>query len=203
MHPNIMWQWSTTIWTQAISCYSAWSEDAVGQNIERKLPNNASLLPLPGYRAVVRRSCHHQRVVVGPWVIAFDNQLKYANPGGSPVVIWWQHALVRASYEYQGEYLNEVTFKVDIHCTWPDCYHKVNGGTCRVFESAINACNIFSCDQVALRTLLSVRPSVRPSVCHTFFTMFPSSFHHEIFSSDYQWQKWYPCKRSRSKVKVT
>ena len=26
----------------------------------------------------------------------------------------------------------------------------------------------FSCDQVALRTLLSVRPSVHPSVCHTF-----------------------------------
>ena len=50
---------------------------------------------------------------------------------------------------------------------------------------------------------LSVRPSVRPSVCHTFLTMFPSSYHHEIFRSYYQWQKWRPCKRSRSKVKVT
>ena len=33
----------------------------------------------------------------------------------------------------------------------------------------------------------SVRPSVRPSVllsvCHTFLTMFPSSYHHEIFRS--------------------
>ena len=50
-------------------------------------------------------------------------------------------------------------------------------------------------------------PSVRPSVClsvrHTFLTMFPSSYHHEIFRSYYQWQKWRPCKRSRSKVKVT
>ena len=35
----------------------------------------------------------------------------------------------------------------------------------------------------------SVRPSVCPSVCHTFLTMFPSSYHHEIFRSYYQWQK--------------
>ena len=46
----------------------------------------------------------------------------------------------------------------------------------------------------------SVCPSVRPvcSVCHTFFTMFLSSYHHAIFRSYYQWQKWCPCKRSRS-----
>ena len=54
---------------------------------------------------------------------------------------------------------------------------------------------------------LSVRPSVCPSVClsvcHTFFTMFPSSYHHEIFRSYYHGQKWCPCKRSRSKFKVT
>ena len=49
---------------------------------------------------------------------------------------------------------------------------------------------------------LSVRPSVRLSVRHTFLTMFPSSYHHEIFRSYYQWQKWRPCKRLRSKVKV-
>ena len=68
---------------------------------------------------------------------------------------------------------------------------------------------IFSCDQAALwmvqsvcpSVCLSVRPSVRPSVCHTFLTMFPSSYHHEIFRSYYQWQKWRPCKRSRSEVK--
>ena len=29
----------------------------------------------------------------------------------------------------------------------------------------------------------SVRPSVRLSVCHTFLTMFPPSYHHEIFRS--------------------
>ena len=70
-----------------------------------------------------------------------------------------------------------------------------------------SVCLIFSCDQAALWMVQSVRlsvcPSVRPSVCHTFLTMFPSSYHHEIFRSYYQWQKWRPCKRSRSKVKVT
>ena len=35
--------------------------------------------------------------------------------------------------------------------------------------------------------------------------MFPSWYHHEIFRSDYQWQKWCLCKvqGQRSKVKVT
>ena len=59
----------------------------------------------------------------------------------------------------------------------------------------------FSCDQAALQMLLSVCLSVCLSACHTFFTMFPSSYHHEIFRSYYQWQKWCPCKRSRSEVK--
>ena len=63
----------------------------------------------------------------------------------------------------------------------------------------------FSCDQAALQMVFSVCPSVclsvRPSVRHTFLTMFPSSYHHEIFRSYYQWQKWRPCKRSRSEVK--
>ena len=47
----------------------------------------------------------------------------------------------------------------------------------------------------------SVRLSVCLSVCYTFLTMFPSSYHHEIFKSYYQWQMWRPCKRSRSEVK--
>ena len=32
-------------------------------------------------------------------------------------------------------------------------------------------------------------PSVCPSVSHTFLTMFPSSYHHEIFRSYYQGEK--------------
>ena len=51
----------------------------------------------------------------------------------------------------------------------------------------------------------SVRPCVRPSVCpsvrHTFLTMFPSFYHHDIFRRYNQWQKWRPCKRSRLEVK--
>ena len=76
---------------------------------------------------------------------------------------------------------------------------------------ALLSAAIFSCDQAALWMVqsvrLSVRLSVHPSVClyvcHTFLTMFPSSYHHEIFRGYYQWRKWRPCKRSRSKVKVT
>ena len=66
---------------------------------------------------------------------------------------------------------------------------------------------LFSCDQAALWMAQSVRLSVRLYVClyicDTFCTMFPSSYHHKICWSYYQWQKWCPCKRSRSKVKVT
>ena len=46
---------------------------------------------------------------------------------------------------------------------------------------------LFSCDQAALWMVFSVCPSVCLSVClsvrHTFLTMFPSSYHHEIFRS--------------------
>ena len=59
----------------------------------------------------------------------------------------------------------------------------------------------FSCDQAALWTVQSVRPSVCSSVFHTFLTLLPSSYHHEIFRSYYQWQKSCPCKRSGSEVK--
>ena len=49
---------------------------------------------------------------------------------------------------------------------------------------------IFSCDQAALWMVLSVRLyvrlSVRLSVCHTCLTMFPSSYHQEIFRSYHQ-----------------
>ena len=64
---------------------------------------------------------------------------------------------------------------------------------------------LFSCDQAAIWLVQSVRPSVCPSVRlsvrHTFFTIFPSSYHQEIFRSYYHGQKWCPCKRSRSEVK--
>ena len=44
---------------------------------------------------------------------------------------------------------------------------------------------ILNCDQAALRMLLSVCPFVCLSVCHTFFTMFLSLYHHEIFRNTF------------------
>ena len=58
--------------------------------------------------------------------------------------------------------------------------------------------HIFSCDQAALRTLLSVRLFVRPSV--TPFSI--CSPHCIIMKLCYcHWQKWCPCKRSSSVIK--
>ena len=65
-------------------------------------------------------------------------------------------------------------------------------------SSMIPASNTFL---AATKQLYVVRPSVCLSVHHTFFTMFPSLYHHEIFRSYYHGQKCCPCKRSRSKVK--
>ena len=56
--------------------------------------------------------------------------------------------------------------------------------------------NVFSCDQAALQMVFSVCLSVRLSVCHTFLTMFPSSYHHEIF------QELLPMTKVRSMQKV-
>ena len=48
-------------------------------------------------------------------------------------------------------------------------------------------------------------PDYRPQLSNPSdlpcFTMFVLLYHHEIFRSDCQWQKWCPYKRSRSKVK--
>ena len=74
---------------------------------------------------------------------------------------------------------------------------------------------IFSCDQAALRSRLSVRLSVLSftpfSLCKFKFKFFivsipshlfhyvSSSYHHEIFRCYYHWQKWCPWKRSEVK----
>ena len=50
-----------------------------------------------------------------------------------------------------------------------------------------------------LRPSSSMNGSVRLSV--TTFSLFVSSYHHEISRSNYHWQKWCPCKKSRSEVK--
>ena len=91
-------------------------------------------------------------------------------------LIWWESTVARGFQILTSLFQNNLLF-------WKLC------------------CQIFSCDQAALWMVQSVCLSVRPSVRHTFLTMFPSSYHHEIFRSYYQWQKWRPCKRSRSEVK--
>ena len=64
-------------------------------------------------------------------------------------------------------------------------------------SSLIMAFLISSMDgPVCLSVCLSVRPSVRPPVC-------PSVCLPRLCSIRYHWPKWCPCKRSRSKVKVT
>ena len=76
----------------------------------------------------------------------------------------------------------------------------------------ISILRVFSCDQAALWMVQSVRPSVRPSVRLSvrpsvrpshLFDYVPIIVSSWNFRSYYQWQKWRPCKRSRSKVKVT
>ena len=99
----------------------------------------------------------------------------------------WPHLTVSGPYlQFEFTYCDEM-----MHTAW-----------CCLAE--VPYC-FFSCDQAALWMVFSVRLSVclsvRLSVCHTFLTMFPSSYHHEIFRKYYQWQKWRPCKRSRSEVK--
>ena len=75
---------------------------------------------------------------------------------------------------------------------WEKMYHVVMAPHC-IFLAATKQLYEWSFPSVCLSVCLSV--------CHTFLTMFPSSYHHEIFRSYYQWQKWRPCKRSRSEVK--
>ena len=113
---------------------------------------------------------------------------------------------------------------IDFSPNWafPDCNSSLESSVaakwCTKLEVALKRFPIvFSCDQAALQMVFSVCPSVCLSVClsvrqlrsnspktsvrHTSLTMFPSSYHHEIFRNYYQWQKWRPCKRSRSEVK--
>ena len=113
----------------------------------------------------------------------------------------------RSYAEFQGHTALKI---VDFDPNWafPDCISSLKSlmavKWCTKLEVALKRCSIiFSCDQAAIWLVQSVRLSVCPSFCHTFFTMFPSSYHHEIFRSYYHGQKWCPCKRSRSKVKVT
>ena len=47
-----------------------------------------------------------------------------------------------------------------------------------LFKWWLNWFRFFSCDEAVLWMIQFVCPSARLSVCHTFFTMSPSSYHH-------------------------
>ena len=87
----------------------------------------------------------------------------------------------------QGDHILVVLYRLVFHAVWT--LHTFLAATKQLYEW-------FS-------------PSVRPSVClsvrHTFLTMFPSSYHHEIFRSYYHDRSDVHAKGQgqRSKVKVT
>ena len=127
----------------------------------------------------------------------------------------WQRCLLALFISWRTTFCS--LWKGKIYC-WNSCICK----TLQVFYDALvvmaqykenvslgliiqpSLCVIFSCYQAGLWMVFSVHLSICPSVCHAF-SLCPSMYHHEIFSSYYQWPNWGPCKRSRSrsKVKVT
>ena len=72
---------------------------------------------------------------------------------------------------------------------WSVCFEKYLRFICAMKYFWNILLNIFSCDLAALWMVQSIRPSVRLSIRHTFFTMFPSPYHYEIFKSYYHWRK--------------
>ena len=64
-----------------------------------------------------------------------------------------------------------------------------------------NACWFLTCSPFQLQPSIpingSIRPSVRPSVCHTCFTIFLSWYQHKIPKNNNYWQKWCPCNKIR------
>ena len=59
---------------------------------------------------------------------------------------------------------------------------------------------LLSCDQAALRKVLSFCPSIRLSVTLVIFTMLLSSYHHKIVRGNYQCQERCPDNTSRKEV---
>ena len=90
---------------------------------------------------------------------------------------WWGlHLILYAALGYSGN-----NFSADF-CLY-SCFYTVLK-FCLVFLAATNSSMNGS---VRLSVRLSVCLSVCLSVRHTFLTIFPSSYHHEIFGRYYQW----------------
>ena len=102
----------------------------------------------------------------------------------------------RSSVKFQGQTALKIA-EFDPDWAFPDCNSSLNSPMatkwCTKLEVALKRCPIvFSWDEAAIWLVLSVCLSVR----HTFLTMLPSSYHHEIFRSYHQG----PGVRSMQKV---
>ena len=104
--------------------------------------------------------------------------------------------------------MTSITRKLCQRQVWMFCYGKICGPTIYliVVQGARYITKVYYTVAQTYRTaFLAATKQLYEwyflSVRHTFLTMSPSSYHHEIFSSYYQSQKWRPCKRSRSEVK--
>ena len=93
-----------------------------------------------------------------------------------------------------------ISWRVLISTRPPRVFRHFKRSSCTtlLIDGSFLAANKQLWEHLFLSVWLSVCPHVCLSVCHTFFTVFLSSYHHENFRSYYQWQKWCPCKRSRS-----
>ena len=65
-------------------------------------------------------------------------------------------------------------------------------------KSLTNVLCTFSCDQAAIWTILSFRPSA----CHCYLAVFLALYHYDIFQEKIKLTKWCPYKRSRSEDKA-
>ena len=100
----------------------------------------------------------------------------------------------RSSVKFQGRKALKST-KFYPNWAFPDCSSNLSSPMgmqwCTKLEVASGALLLLTAtkqlyDWFSPSVCLSVRLSVR----HTFLTMFPSLYHHVIFRSYYQWQKW-------------
>ena len=112
--------------------------------------------------------------------------IQASNTNITQSILGWGESITNLLKEIQ-EIINEI---------WDNCHLKL------VYSGIpINTQFLAATKQLYEWSSPSVCLSVCPSVCHTFLTMFPSLYHHEIFRSYYQWQTWRPCKRSKSEFK--
>ena len=73
--------------------------------------------------------------------------------------------------------LHAMTFDLDLYLDFAIKRLKYGILSCLLYSMYSSGWIIFSCDQAALWMVQSVCLSVCPSIRHTFFTMFPSSYH--------------------------